>query len=520
MKVKQTHHSYNAFIEQMTWSLGFIHLNVIELITLTVYDSSRWVVTLTDDFTRFTWMFFMKIKDKTVKHIKNFVALMKTDCSDYPLKHLHTDFKCKYLVLKNWFTVNDIIWEPTVLYSFEENGISEWLNCTICKPAQAMLKDSDLNSHLWLKAIKTAIYIKNQSSTQVLNMTLYEAWTGNISDLSSLYVFSIIAWAHIFKKQHQQRVKFENCSLKCHYLDMKESSIFCVWDSESEQVLESHNCFVDEGIIAYENIVNIEVHSKKKTTSTSNHAVNLSSVFSPSLSQSSFVSERVSAPATLLLQFSLLQQSNSSSSFILEEAFTSSCYQFELTGSDPQVLNKLFDLDELSSLNSSASDELSSLNPSASDELDSLNPSASAILHYNLCSHSVVDESDAHISYVYAAIFIDDIIKLTTYKQAVKLPLCDKWKMAMKNEIQSLKNNNTWDIVNVLLNQHVLKEHWVYKVKCDTHEQISHYKAHWVVKDYEQQFNIDYDQIFVSVVKLQTYKILFVFAAHYDLKVN
>jgi len=46
-------------------------------------------------------MFFMKIKDKTVKHIKNFVALMKTDCSDYPLKHLHTDFKCKYLVLKN-----------------------------------------------------------------------------------------------------------------------------------------------------------------------------------------------------------------------------------------------------------------------------------------------------------------------------------------------------------------------------------------------------------------------------------
>ncbi len=83
-------------------------------------------------------------------------------------------------------------------------------------------------------------------------------------------------------------------------------------------------------------------------------------------------------------------------------------------------------------------DELSDL-----DELDSLNPSASAALHYNLCGHSVVNESDAHILYVYAAISINDIVKLTTYKQAVKLPLCDKWKMAMKNEIQSLKNNNT-----------------------------------------------------------------------------
>jgi hypothetical protein len=124
---------------------------------------------------------------------------MKTDCSDYSLKRLHTDFKCKYLVLKNWFTVNGIIWEPTMPYSPEENGVSERLNRTICEPAQAMLKDSDLNSHLWLKAIKTAVYIKNQSSTWVLNMTLYEAWTGNVSDLSSLCVFDIIAWAHILR---------------------------------------------------------------------------------------------------------------------------------------------------------------------------------------------------------------------------------------------------------------------------------------------------------------------------------
>ena len=83
--------------------------------------------------------------------------------------------------------------------------------------------------------------------------------------------------------------------------------------------------------------------------------------------------------------------------------------------SDSQVLDKLSD-----------SDELDSLNPSDSDELDSLNPSVSAALCYNLHSCSVVDESDAHVSYVYVAISIDDIVKLTTYKQAVKSPLCDK----------------------------------------------------------------------------------------------
>jgi len=106
---------------------------------------------------------------------------------------------------------------------------------------------------------------------------------------------------------------------------------------------------------------------------------------------------------------------HSSSSSVSEKASTSSCCQSELTGSDSQVLDKLSD-----------SDELGSLNPSAS-AVGSLNPLASAAAsRYNLCSCSVVDESDAHISYAYAVISIDDIIKLTTYKQAVKLPLCDK----------------------------------------------------------------------------------------------
>jgi len=113
---------------------------------------------------------------------------------------------------------------------------------------------------------------------------------------------------------------------------------------------------------------------------------------------------------------------HSLSSFVSEKAFTSSCCQSELTGSDLQVLDELSDLDELDSLNP----QLSSLNPSAS-AVSLLNSSASAAaLCYNFCDHSVVDESDTHVSYVYAAISIDDIIKLTTYKQAVKSPLCDK----------------------------------------------------------------------------------------------
>ena len=96
------------------------------------------------------------------------------------------------------------------------------------------------------------------------------------------------------------------------------------------------------------------------------------------------------------------------SSSVLKRVSISFCYQFKLTGSDLQVLNELFNSDKLSSLNLSASAALISAS------------------HYNLCDYSVVNESDAHISYVYVAISIDDIVELITYKQAVKSPLCDK----------------------------------------------------------------------------------------------
>ncbi len=109
----------------------------------------------------------MKIKNKTVKHIKNFVALIKNNCFNYSLKHLYTDLKHKYLILKNWFIIKNITWKSTMFYSDyspEENDIFKQLNCTIYKLTQAMLKNSNLSFYLWSEVIKTAVYIKNQFS--------------------------------------------------------------------------------------------------------------------------------------------------------------------------------------------------------------------------------------------------------------------------------------------------------------------------------------------------------------------
>ncbi len=130
------------------------------------------------------------------------------------------------------------------------------------------------------------------------------------------------------------------------------------------------------------------------------------------------------------------------------------------------------------------------------------------------------DNLKTHISYTYAVIFMNDIVKSTTYKQATNLSLCNKWKKAIKKKICLLKHNNMWNVMTNSQNQHVLQSWWVYKIKHSADSQITHYKAHWVVKRYKQQFDVNYNQMFVSVIKSQMYKVLFALMTHFNLKTN
>lgn len=56
---------------------------------------------ITDDYTRFTWIFPLKEKSQTAKLVKDWLALMATNCPEYPVRRLRTDNGKECLVLKN-----------------------------------------------------------------------------------------------------------------------------------------------------------------------------------------------------------------------------------------------------------------------------------------------------------------------------------------------------------------------------------------------------------------------------------
>ena len=70
----------------------------------------------------------------------------------------------------------------------------------------------------------------------------------------------------------------------------------------------------------------------------------------------------------------------------------------------------------------------------------------------------------------------------------------------MKDEMDSLLGNQTWDLAELPKGKKALHNKWVYRLKND-HDGSKRYKARLVVKGFEQKHGIDYSKVFSSFVK-------------------
>jgi hypothetical protein len=73
----------------------------------------------------------------------------------------------------------------------------------------------------------------------------------------------------------------------------------------------------------------------------------------------------------------------------------------------------------------------------------------------------------------------------------------------MKEEMDSLVNNQTWDLVQFPVGKRALQNNWVYKLKEEDGGK-KWYKDRLIVKGFAQKKGIDFDEIFSHVVKMNS----------------
>ena len=94
-----------------------------------------------------------------------------------------------------------------------------------------------------------------------------------------------------------------------------------------------------------------------------------------------------------------------------------------------------------------------------------------------------------------------------------------QWKEAIDNEIQSLEENDTWELVDLPKGRKPIGVKWVFKIKENSEGKVR-YKARLVAKGYSQREGIDYEETFAPVIKAQSLRIILALGNQFNLLIH
>lgn len=107
-----------------------------------------------------------------------------------------------------------------------------------------------------------------------------------------------------------------------------------------------------------------------------------------------------------------------------------------------------------------------------------------------------------------------------TVREALGTVDAKHWKAAMRDEYQSLLENNTWELVDAPAHRKIIDNKWVFKIKRDTDGKIVRHKARLVVRGFAQKRGIDYDETYAPVVRHTSIRYILAIAAKYVLDIQ
>ncbi|GKE33624.1 retrotransposon protein, putative, ty1-copia subclass [Tanacetum coccineum] len=114
---------------------------------------------------------------------------------------------------------------------------------------------------------------------------------------------------------------------------------------------------------------------------------------------------------------------------------------------------------------------------------------------------------------------VGDLNEPTNYKASLLDMEYDKWVDAINAEMQSMKDNQVWCLVDLPSNFKTFGSKWLFKKKTNMDGIVHTYEARLVAKGYIQTYRVDYEETFSLVVDIRAIRILIAVAAFYDYEI-
>ncbi|GJR23492.1 putative ribonuclease H-like domain-containing protein [Tanacetum coccineum] len=171
--------------------LQLLHMDLFGPTSVRSLNHKTYCLVITDDFSRFSWVFFLRTKDETSGILKDFIRQIENQLNQ-KVKTIRcdngTEFKNRDFI--EFCGSKGIKREYSNARTPQQNGVAERKNRTLIEAARTMLADSFLPNTFWAEAVSTACYVLNRVLvTKPQNKTPYELITGKIPIISYIRPF-------------------------------------------------------------------------------------------------------------------------------------------------------------------------------------------------------------------------------------------------------------------------------------------------------------------------------------------
>lgn len=226
--------------------LQLIHTDICGPMEHESLAGSRYFILFIDDYSRMTFVYFIKHKNEALRCFAEFKAKVEKQTNKNILT-LRSDNGCEYCnkEFDSYLKKEGITHQKSNPYTPEQNGLSERNNRTIVEKARCLLFDANMDKEFWAEATNTAVYLQNRTALPALNdRTPFEIWTGHKPDISHLRIFGSSVMVHLAKEKRQKWDRKSEKHILVGYPD--DTKGYRIYNPRTKRVTTSRDVIVME----------------------------------------------------------------------------------------------------------------------------------------------------------------------------------------------------------------------------------------------------------------------------------
>ena len=476
-QVGGSHHSKNV----MTTSrpLELLHMDLFGPVAYLSIGGSKYGLVIVDDFSRFTWVFFLQDKSETQGTLKRFLRRAQNEF-ELKVKKIRSDngSEFKNLQVEEFLEEEGIKHEFSAPYTPQQNGVVERKNRTLIDMARTMLGEFKTPERFWSEAVNTACHAINRVYLhRLLKKTSYELLTGNKPNVSYFRVFGSKCYILVKKGRNS---KFAPKAVEGFLLGYDSNTkAYRVFNKSSGLVEVSSDVVFDEtNGSPREQVVDLDDVDEEDVPTAAIRTMAIGDVRPQEQEEQDqpYSSTMVNPPTQddeHVHQQEACDQGGAQDDHVMEE---------EAQPAPPTQVRAMIQRDH---------------------PVDQILGDISK----GVTTRSRLVNFCEHYSFVSS-------IEPFRVEEALLDP---DWVLAMQEELNNFKRNEVWTLVP-RPKQNVVGTKWVFRNKQDEHGVVTRNKARLVAKGYAQVAGLDFEETFAPVARLESIRILLAYAAHHSFR--